>query len=1481
MQLKFANCCSLLLLIFLLIIGIGCENNNIIKDSHNTFSNSNLETPYPINDINLSTPKSNAVDPNNLTNEWNLIVNTSRGNIKSFIEYDKFSNNFYTAHDFQNTSLTNNPYQLNFSKYDSNYDLIWNRTFFITNQTILLYEFLLSPNGTILYAILSQDDNIESYLFILSINSTDGTIIDQFKFKSSDLDQITGGVLTHDGYFLFLYGLSNPYPNEKLALWKINLFSEEIEWHQMYGINGQKYKSIDIQITDDGEYVYLLGYQELGVKSGYSIFLQYNSSGWLYNEFINNSISTQIPMKFIFNQNKTGFFVLVRETNDSFDELCLVETRLNGHYLNHTLYNNSYFVEPIINSMQYDDGNNSIYIAGSQKMNNINRAYIAQIDLNRNLIWENFTESMTTHEIYFDFAISSNNSRINLIGLCIKSFIGTCYYAYDLKNPPLAPFLFTDNRPCYSNQVNLMWTASNRADNYSIYRSNTPFSEIENADLVGKDITDLLFIDNIALDGLYYYRVVAVGLYGNSSLSNLLEILKTTNHTPYIFPILVENRNQIKLNWTGDEYFDQKYYIFRNESPIFNPELTTPLTEVTSPITGYIDFDVPVGIWYYGIIAMYNDGGYANSSLSNIQSIEVEPDPPVFVIEFNQTAPYVDEINITWSPLIDATEYAVYRLQGMIYDVNKHGPIQITTETSVIDNPKDDTQYYWVVIAYNGSKLLSQSNQISAFVFSPIMTPVITEPTSNITDGNIYFSWTPVPGALYYLVFSSLNPISTTEGLTPIATINNPQTYYSNFFPDVGNFYYVIIAGKMGLNSSMSNCILISIQHLPLPVTNISVQNGFIQGTNNEQYPIWIVKNQSVILEWNATNGSAAYKIYRSLSPMHTNNLFGATFLGITVDTSFFDGTVTDLGKFYYAIQSINGTGNSVVSILYNCYVEVYFLPDPVNLTASNPIDYKILLNWTQGNRNTVVYHLIRYHQPLNESNWDILSSNLSILNKWPNKTQFSYIDIDVPAGIWYYAIVAENIYGRSNVSNCVQVIVTNVPISPTVDTIETPNLSRNVTLSWNGISGATEYYIYRSFQPITNENIHLLNAINSTTMLFYTDVLVPGGFYYYAVRAFNTTGFSAISNVQYIEIRYVPQNPAWNMTRTNVIINRINFTWLNTDPYSKINGYFLARTETPIWDSNNAEYLAIYLTNSSFFFNLDKEGTYYYWIQAYNNSGPSFPTDPLNLTGYIMPSPVLTLISENPVLNNTIMLNWSTSNWAETYQIYKSMTPEIIFSPMYLYATVAANTTSFTDFNVPYGRYYYGILPISAFGPGDPSEILMVRVECRPPTPNLLSAVETNPGTFLVNWDPISGIDGYIVFVSRYPIVNEINFSVTTASPLLNSDMVNYTFSNLGVGSFYFVMVSVNGTGFSEISNVIIKSNFREPGLPENVITMIWVMSCAVGTLIGLVAFKLIRDRRNNPDRILYKYEMAVSQGKASLEEFDPTDLPDDQIEE
>ncbi|MBY9000141.1 MAG: hypothetical protein KGD64_04445 [Candidatus Heimdallarchaeota archaeon] len=198
-------------------------------------------------------------------------------------------------------------------------------------------------------------------------------------------------------------------------------------------------------------------------------------------------------------------------------------------------------------------------------------------------------------------------------------------------------------------------------------------------------------------------------------------------------------------------------------------------------------------------------------------------------------------------------------------------------------------------------------------IFYKVLTGPPTEPelafiVPNPTDSDIVnLDWNNVPWVSAYYVYRSTTYIWSVEGLIPIASVSSSD--YIDTVPSEGFYYYVVVAGNLAGNSSLSNCQYIEINFPDLDVPELAplLPNP--------------TEIDSISLVWNNIDGATEYYIYRS--NIYIWSVQGLTPIATVVSNSFIDSLPSE-GIYFYVIVASDGIKNSTHS---NCMYIEYKLP--------------------------------------------------------------------------------------------------------------------------------------------------------------------------------------------------------------------------------------------------------------------------------------------------------------------------------------------------------------------------------------------------------------------------------------------------------------------------------------------------------------------------------------------------------------------------
>ena len=106
----------------------------------------------------------------------------------------------------------------------------------------------------------------------------------------------------------------------------------------------------------------------------------------------------------------------------------------------------------------------------------------------------------------------------------------------------------------------------------------------------------------------------------------------------------------------------------------------------------------------------------------------------------------------------------------------------------------------------------------------------------------------------------------------------------------VGTYYYAIIAASQLGNSSLSNCVSVTIF-----VSNVSLST-ILPSPNY---------NGSIALSWTTSPGATGYYVFRNITPIVS--VTGLNFIANPIINSFND-IVGAIGTYYYAVVATNQT---------------------------------------------------------------------------------------------------------------------------------------------------------------------------------------------------------------------------------------------------------------------------------------------------------------------------------------------------------------------------------------------------------------------------------------------------------------------------------------------------------------------------------------------------------------------------------------------
>ena len=307
----------------------------------------------------------------------------------------------------------------------------------------------------------------------------------------------------------------------------------------------------------------------------------------------------------------------------------------------------------------------------------------------------------------------------------------------------------------------------------------------------------------------------------------------------------------------------------------------------------------------------------------------------------------------------------------------------------------------------------------------------------------------------------------------------------------------------------------------------------------------------------------------------------------------------------------------------------------PTNLlAATTSLGRQILLTWDPVENQGVTSYRI-YSSADNYANY------LSADAKGPSSITVGSLQFNT---LYTFHVVAHNIIGDSSSTT---VSITTDPAGPNVPTglLAAPISGSEIDLSWNQVSGATSYNIYRM-----NDGISVDGAtfVTSTVSYFSNQItgLSSSGTYHFRLSANTPAGESDLSDVVSANTPYVPLTAPTGLVASSTSRSEIDLSW---NQVSGADGYYVYINYSPAPSYIYTNYQSSYQIT-----NLISNTAYTFSVAAYGNNigvGPN-STEVIGTTLSAGPNVPTNLIA-TPVSDNRIDLSWSSIPSATEYRLY------------------------------------------------------------------------------------------------------------------------------------------------------------------------------------------------------------------------------------
>ncbi|HUX98240.1 MAG TPA: hypothetical protein VMV49_01685 [Candidatus Deferrimicrobium sp.] len=678
----------------------------------------------------------------------------------------------------------------------------------------------------------------------------------------------------------------------------------------------------------------------------------------------------------------------------------------------------------------------------------------------------------------------------------------------------------------------------------------------------------------------------------------------------------------------------------------------------------------------------------------------------------------------------------------------------------------------YTIISAVGINNTGNAAYVGTFTGVPNMVPITPNPS---LTGTINLNWNIVYQATFYYVYRNTSFISSVAGLTPLTT-SNTNTYQDIILLN-GTYFYAVLGSNSTWNSTLSNCVNVTVTIPPAAPTLSSQVFVYVNSTIYPKINASLVQFKAdlesvgyilTLINFSSPTGMRFYdaqRIKQQCVSSYSSGLEGIIFVGqlpyvnyeiyntpFPCDLYFMDldGQWSDFDLDTYYDNHSSGTGDRDPEIWFGRI-------DATTMTGRN--ETEALIEYFQRN------HLYR--------------------NGTLQRPHSSLIYIDDSWSAW------ANEWGNESVH-----AYTNQTIIATDSITNDTNWETELTHSYEWVHLFVHSYPNQHvFYPSPASGYTSCSEIRSIT----TQAL------FFLLFACSAADFSQSDN---IATEYLFSNntlATFGCTRTGGMFEPSKL-------YKPLGNGSCLGESLKRWFSD--------CTLSSSGLN-----------NPANSYGVTLLGDPTLkiLYGPLNNPPVLSSLTRT---NSTVHLNWTKVTDASIYYIYRNTSK--ITSTTGL-TPIGWTTNNYTDDLVPSGgTYYYVIVAGNDFCNSTLSncENITVPTQLQGPLAPNLYPISPNPdddGIIHLNWSSVIGATRYLVYRATYNIT-----SLFGLTPIANITQTicqdNITTNNV----YYYVIVAVNASGNSPISNCenVTVSIHRSSGVPGFSIIPCFIVITAIAVI-------------------------------------------------
>ena len=425
------------------------------------------------------------------------------------------------------------------------------------------------------------------------------------------------------------------------------------------------------------------------------------------------------------------------------------------------------------------------------------------------------------------------------------------------------------------------------------------------------------------------------------------------------------------------------------------------------------------------------------------RDLPVLPPPivPIAPSGVHPTSITATTLRLNWSLVLGATGYNIYQ-DNVLIDSNVQGT------NAIVSNLAPGNAYGFQVSALN-----SAGESVKSAIYTATTLPSVpAAPTllvvSNLEDTSLELSWTASSGATSYKVYAN-------SALIAMTTVE--EYAFSGLIPNTTYILEVTALNGGGESVASAEEIVTTLPPIPAAPTGLNITS---------------ITNTSFVLNWSPSTYATTYTVY----------VDGTEYADSITGTSLSIGSLDPATTYSLRVTATNSSG---VSPLSTALSGLTLCSAPTGLSAASITDTTAQILWS-ASTGAATYNLYR---------------NGSLIQSGITGTSYNASSL-VAATTYLYRVSAVNPSGESTLAP--QISVLTEPAAP-ANLLGTNITSSSVDLTWDAVTGASEYTVYRN---------GLVIASNVVTTSYAVSGLSANTLYEFIVTASNVTGESSNSNM-------------------------------------------------------------------------------------------------------------------------------------------------------------------------------------------------------------------------------------------------------------------------------------------------------------------------------------------------------------------------------